>query len=479
MYPKVINTKSRVRTNPLGPPEAGTVQTETEFQVEALIVDVIVNEKHSDYSRDGYNVGCVKFRVLKTQSLRSDSKLNWAYPLDANITEFPLKNEIVLIFKSLNRYYYTRKLNLGNGPTHQAFFGLAAEMGEARTNQTQIRANVQSEHTPINSSQIQDALGTYFKDTQKLNRLRHWEGDLIIEGRSGHSIRFGTSWRDERIHDKVFQATQEDQSPLLIFRVGQNPNSLKTTNNYAGRVTEDINSDKTSVWMATDLVIPLEISTRNFKFNARSVRDYPSLFSGNQFVINTDRFILNTKQDKILIHSGRGFHVVTLQDATTDVERDYVATVGRDYAFEIIRGFYQNVAYDSKIWIGSNNTIDTKGSTKYTSGQEFDVSAGKKLSLIAPKIFIGSLDDSTEPMVLGKTLTDLLVALIDVHVENAKSHVTTPTGPGVLNPAIVTELKRIRGLLTSKTILSDDNFINKQNTEAKSVPDREPIHPRK
>lgn len=463
-------------SNPLSPPLAGSSSSETEWIVEAVVVDVIVNEEHPECSTDGYNVGCVKFRLIKDNFFRPTEVLHWAFPIDANVEEFPLKNEIVHIFESLNRFYYTRKINLGNRSTHQAYFGLDSEMS-VRTSVDEQRRQIQSSnYAPINQTAQLESLGEYFQDLPNVLRLRHWEGDKIIEGRSGHSIRFGTAWMDPRINRNAFIATNENQSPNILMRIGPSLTALRTTETYAARVVEDINDDDTSMWMVSDQNVPLKVSTiDNSLIHGRSIPDYPRIFNGNQFIVNTGRLILNSKTDKILIHSAKGFHVTTLLDSTMDVERDNVGIIGRDKAFEILRDSQENVARNKKEWIGVGKSLTVKGDSNSFIGRDLNINVGRKASIISSRVYVGSDHDSSEPMVLGMALVKILQDIINAHI-NAATYVITPSGPGTLDPTIVTKLQKTLSELN--TILSRSNFVSKENEAPIEPTDRVAIHPR-
>jgi len=176
---KYHNPLPSLPRNPLSPPSSGVPKADVSFNEEAVVVDVIVNEEHEDASADGYNVGVIKFKFLESDTYRSSDTAYKAYPLDSNVVEFPLINEIVYVFSSLNRYYYTRKINLGNHSAHQAFPGLSTEMGPLNSQKSRSDTFQKSKITPINvsSTPTEFRLGKYFKE-KRVYRLRHWEGDI-------------------------------------------------------------------------------------------------------------------------------------------------------------------------------------------------------------------------------------------------------------------------------------------------------------
>lgn len=468
--------------SPFAPMPTGGTYTENEETLEAVVLDIIVNEDHPEYGKkDGYNVGTIKFRLLKGQFGRPDSTLHWAFPIDITIEEFPLKNEIVRIFTSLNRFYYTRKINVGYKPTHQAIFGLNTEAQPTTGTKDTVQARNSTKGSPLKATETDpaDALGDYFTDTD-IWKLRHWEGDAIIEGRSGHSIRFGSSWTDPKINKGIFPATVKDQAANILIRIGPDPSAIREPkdSNY-GRVTEDINKDASSVWMVEDQTIALEYATKdNADIHKKDIRNFPSSLDGNQIVINTDRFVVNTKKDKIMLFSFNGIHNTTLQDFSVDAANDYLSYIGQDRAIEIIRDNIQNIGRNYQFWIGTSKTVRIqKDNFEYTNGIT-ELHSGTRISLIGKQVFVGSPQDTSEPIALGETLRQLLLAFANAHLNNASEHVITFAGPGVLNPAIITALTQIVSQLESKTILSNDNFVSKKNSTPTKAGNRTPIEPR-
>tara|TARA_B100000131_G_scaffold316443_1_gene356541 strand:+ start:4345 stop:6087 length:1743 start_codon:yes stop_codon:yes gene_type:complete len=63
------------------------------------------------------------------------------------------------------------------------------------------------------------------------------------------------------------------------------------------------------------------------------------------------------------------------------------------------------------------------------------------------QVYIGN--NATEPIVLGGILRDLLSSLLTSFEQNAPNFVATGTGPGILNPSIVSEIARVKGQLDS------------------------------
>ena len=197
----------------------GTSYQETIQWEEAVIVDVIVNDSHPDYDTDGYNVGAIKFRFVDSRILSADAEFDWAFPIDANTTDYPLLNEVVLIISTLNRWYYATKINTSNRVTSQAMFGLN-DSPPPDQNSSQRQTDVDGINAgagPIRQDTAgeSDRLGNEFEDLDTVFRLRSREGDIIREGRTGQSIRFGSDQTNA-------------QAPTVLIRCGPDPNAIQS-----------------------------------------------------------------------------------------------------------------------------------------------------------------------------------------------------------------------------------------------------------
>jgi hypothetical protein len=404
-YKKTINNIPRTAFNPFQPKGIEGSYTTQETALEAVVVDVIVNDSHPQYAQDGYNIGAIKFRNLKTQMFRDDGDLNWALPLETNITEYPLLNEIVHIIQSLNRFYYTRKINVTGRVTHSAIPGLNDDLAPLKTSKDMAQGFQKTIASPIRVQGPTEMLGKVFKDVS-VYRLRHDEGDISWQGRSGQSIRFGAAWRS----GTNFQSAQSDQSPNIIIRVG--PGDVKPSVTGAfGVVTEDINKDASSIYLVTDQIVPLVPATQGNTTHLASIQDFPARLDGNQIIINTDRFVINAKLDRIAGFATKGVHWTSGRDVTVDAERDYASTI--------------------------------KGKMTLDVGQYFQSTASERHSIISKKVYIGMENDESQPVPLGAMLAEFLGRFIDAHL-NAKPHTITSMGPGMLSPAVIQALTQLK-----------------------------------
>jgi len=404
----------------------GTSYQETTPLEEAIVVDVVVNDQHSDYDTDGYNVGAVKVRMLSSDAFDQAGSLTWAFPMSPNVTDYPLLNEIVLVMPALNRFYYTRRLNVSNRVTAQPLFGLndGFKARPSTEQQTSEMSRVGDGGAPVRDDPGTEAdrLGAYFEDKLTVYRLRSREGDIIYEGRTGQSIRLGSS-------------PDANLSPTLLLRCGPSPNAPRSTNSPFSLIDEDINGDLSSIWMVTNQNVPLTFATVNGKTHFKSATA-PNTLDGNQIILNSDRIVFNTKAGKLLVSTFLGTNFSTMQDHTVDTEKNYISYAALNREVETGQKYLITVGADYLLKVGASKTSEVVGKTIERSNDTH--------AIVASKIFIGSLSNEEQPLVRGEDLRSFLLEFIDAHLKNAAAHTLPTIGIGPLSPAVVTALQALR-----------------------------------
>lgn len=414
---------------------------------EAIVVHVIVNHHSEGYGDDGYNVGAIKARIFEQNHGADDSNLPFIDPLDPTIKQLPLVGELVLIHEIQGNKYYSRIVPLDRRIQENAMIGLNNQLSD-RVSKTQQKALRSGEEI----SPVAHKFGKYFKPDKRIRQLIHFEGDTIIEGRMGHSIRFGSSQMDP---------SSDGLAPSIILRTGQakGVENLNTTRTGSfGLTIEDINLDASSIWMVSDQKIPFKPATTNAGMFLKSVKNKPQHFNKAQIIINSDRVVLNAKNTHVMLFAREGIHLNSFKDTTIDT--------------------------DSNIILSAVEKINLKstGDIESTTDNRFIINAGtnmlstvmEKTSFISKNIYIGSLQNDAEPMVggtsLSKFLARLILALVNSTVatpptsfssgKNASAHVITPMGNGALSPAVVSAL----GALYAELILPNAGQRNNKSS---------------
>jgi len=131
---------------------------------------------------------------------------------------------------------------------------------------------------------VNPSLGDDFQEAADINPMLPFEGDIIVEGRQGQSLRFSTG-----IPNKTpWQGSTGN--PITIISNGQ----VSTDEGYT-YITEDVNQDFSSIYLTSNQKIQLEPAQEFSLFSPQVTKDY----EGNQFLANSNRITLNGR-DNIL-----------------------------------------------------------------------------------------------------------------------------------------------------------------------------------
>jgi hypothetical protein len=352
---------------------------------EALVVDVILDQFHPKYSKDGYNVGMIKIRLFTQDHSRSDELLSWAYPMDSTIQEMPLIGELVMVNKVLGNFFYSRKLYIAHRMQENAMINLNKVLDNRPG---QLKNNIPSGEKEITLDKHK--FGKYFKPDTRVRPLKHFEGDVIIQGRMGNSIRFGSS---------QMEPGNKGMAPNIILRAGQAKDVEKdacTSDKIFGLIIEDPDKDVSSIWMTSDQVIPFEQITKDAGSNFRSLVNHPQKYDGGTILINSDRVVLDAKKTHIMLFSNEEIYLNSYKNTAIDTDSSILLTANIDI------GLYTGRSIDA--------TADAD--FRLTTGKDIFMLSMGKTSLLSNKIFIGTTNDDEEPMVGGASLSKWLARLI-------------------------------------------------------------------
>jgi len=210
------------------------------------VLDVILETSDKDAGRHGGvdSIGTIFFSDISIdKGFESPRKLPTAKPLFPHQKYVPIINEIVLLIEittnnsskqKITTNYYFPTINLYNNNHHNAM--PVSEYGENL---------IGSEN---------------FKENSDLRPLKLFEGDNILEGRYGNSIRLGN----------------QDNNPIIIIRNGQYINPEDTTLNSN---IEDLNNDHSSIYLSSKQL--------NFELTCKNKASY--LAEERQYIFSDQR----------------------------------------------------------------------------------------------------------------------------------------------------------------------------------------------
>jgi hypothetical protein len=446
-----------------------------------IVLDIILDENHTfftksksfqntinvDYWPENINgskpdkkdldytwIGKALIRLLFSTPSTTEEKLIWACPIEHGIVEYPLLNEVVMVYIYYGKYYYSRRINSLNIPNNSVDFGLNELIDGEKIN-IKEKQNL-SETSYEDAYSKYGVAGKYFKINNKIRNLKKFEGDLVLESRFGQSIRFSTydENRNNDIGDKK-SADYNDQggNPMILIRNRQrkilgeteklslhsSPN-LATINgsifekNVGGHILENINHDGTSIhitsgktiskWVTTCYKKMFGVSEEISAYNGKSNFTFPVL-SGEQLIINTDRIILSSRYGEIFNYSKKRYSVVTDSEYTID-------------------------AHDQIVFTTHNKTV-----------------------LNSPAIYLGEYDKTDEPILLGQTAINWMYDLCDWLLSHTHWHKHSHVDAGKPSPfqtqipVQVQKLLELRNklhtLLSRRVFVTGGGFSNGQN----------------
>jgi hypothetical protein len=241
----------------------------------------------------------------------SSGILRKAYPLDTNIKRIPLLGEVVLIFSSIglgttrqdtdSRLYYMSPLAIHLNPNSNAFPPIIAPIQEESNNQSY-------EDTSAGNSNVGNVddeefdLGEGFDEDENISPLQPFLGDVLIEGRFGHSLRFGYTPNTTETSQRPSWSSNNSSDPITILSNGRG-----SQGEYNKFVIEDIDDDKSSMWMTSTQKIRLSTSQNNLGTGVQS----PAQYDAASIILNSDRLLLNAKSDYILLSADKSVNVAT------------------------------------------------------------------------------------------------------------------------------------------------------------------------
>lgn len=265
------------------------------------VKDIILDESHPkwDFYGKWNSIGTIFWEDIESPSgTHNSNNLNLAKPYFTNIKNYPLKEEIVLLILGPNldidsniankEYYYMSSYNIWNSPQHNALPDSIYESFIPKNQQ--LNYNQSLNNNPKNVDNNLDLLGTDFKENLNVNYLIPYEGDYLIEGRLGGSLRFSQTI-NHKLYKNFWSNGTKTGSPIVILDL----NGKKRKNNSWELALEDINNDSVVVVLSEDQIIPLKLIKTPKKIKYDSENKTP------QLLINTDRIILQGKKSLYLL----------------------------------------------------------------------------------------------------------------------------------------------------------------------------------
>ncbi len=372
--------------------------TRKEEIISVRVVDIILDSDHPKFIEyGGWNsIGTIFFSSVTHPGLKlTKTSLSNAKPLFSNTKLYPLINEIVSVIAlasttSIGRestevsLYYFPPINIWNSQHHNALpdstvsqedidedYELSNEVGFVR--------RVKDEGTEIN-------LGKTFQEKSNIYPLKPFEGDYILEGRWGNSIRFGSTVPNS---NNTWSSVGEPGDPILILR---NSEASIAQPGWVPTV-ESLNIDNSSIYLTSTQQLSkfFPASSKIAVQSGISKITVPNQYNKPQIILNSGQLVLNAYRDSIFLS-----------------------------AFGFI-----NLASEESVGIAAKKHIVLEGS----------------------QIFLGA-ESANEPLILGETFLDDFAKLLNA-LDNLADAIKYPTAVGGVVQSLATIAPSFKASITN------------------------------
>lgn len=295
--------------------------------ISARVTDIILDDQHPKFGIYGEwsSVGTIFFEAVEGSPSISSKIAKIASPLIPYLKNYPLVNELVLLFllpnnqvnlnSNTKKYFYINPISIWNTPHLNAYPNLQANTQTQPSQQKSYQAIEQGQTRKSSDEEVEYAynsplVGGTFIERSNIHPLLAFAGDIITEGRWGNSIRFGsTAKTDSILYGNNWSNTGEDGNPITIIRNGQPKNA--GPEGYLP-IIENINEDLSSIYLTSNQTIPLSTPIlNNPAVNALPPQNIIS-YGGSQIILNSDRLVFNTKSNSIILNSKQSISLASI-----------------------------------------------------------------------------------------------------------------------------------------------------------------------
>ena len=179
-------------------------------------------KKYGEYA----GMGGILYEEINNPGTEKIETLSFATPLNSNIQTLPVINEIVFIISLPNpsvqfdlnggyQFYYFQTVNLWNNVHHNALPNPLKNQKSNAQNYENTEAGLQEQ----SSTQESITLGKTFEE-KSIRNLQPFEGDVLLEGRWGNTIRFGSTVGNSTPLN-LWSDNGSNGEPIIIIKNGQ------------------------------------------------------------------------------------------------------------------------------------------------------------------------------------------------------------------------------------------------------------------
>ena len=285
----------------------------------------ILSARVSSINQEGTgNDGIISVEVLSEVGSTTSNIIPNVLPLSPNYKNYPLINEVVMVVALANNdfqnnfnrltYYYINPINLWNSQETNPLPVPNQNVKSSSQNKGYLETEAGNPNKPDSQENTTFKPGTYFQERGTVNPLYAFEGDNILEGRFGNSIRLGNTVPNDIANlNNNWSKTGSLGDPITIIS-----NGLHSISPSFNSITEDINSDKSSIYLTSTQQLPIEVSSKNSYLSYSTPPTSPKEYVGNQVILNSGRILFNSIHDHILLSSAKSINLNTVESVNID-----------------------------------------------------------------------------------------------------------------------------------------------------------------
>ena len=271
--------------------------------------------------------GTSSVQLLQEVQLGGSDIINGVLPFFPNLKNYPLVNETVLIIGLANKeyknnfnnltFYYLSPLNLWNSnQTNPIPYPTTKVTSNSQGKSYQEVEQTGNPNKSLETGNTTFKPGLYFNEDNISNPTFPYEGDYIIDGRFGNSLRFGNTVPNGIVPVQNNWSTSGSIGDPITILTNKKHTEQPTFNS----ITEDINLDGSSAYFTSTQKIPIEVSSQNdyLSYSESTAPTTPNTYIGEQIILNSGRLLFNSTQDHILLSSKKSINLNTVESVNID-----------------------------------------------------------------------------------------------------------------------------------------------------------------
>ena len=256
-----------------------------------------------------------------------------AYPYDLSIQKVPLIGESVVLIQGKSAtsnpgmryqtttYYYLNPISLQKNIHSNALPGGNILLKGAKTAAKYATAAV---GVPGIGGGGNSELGDGFVERTDVASLQPFIGDVLLQGRFGHSMRFGFTPKSKKTSKKPSWSASKPEDPITIISNGR-----KKSGSFNTFIIEDVNDDLSSIWFTSSQKVKLKPAQKNIGKDTKN----QSSFSEPTIILNSGRLFLNARDERVVITAKKDIVNSTPKWA---MEMDKFFTLMEDLVSELV-----------------------------------------------------------------------------------------------------------------------------------------------